>query len=671
MGGHQSRGTRNGAREFLEVESMNFFASQDQARRHSARLIWLFIATLIALTLGVNVTSAALYVFMSPLTWEQLAQQPHWWSSVPRWVFFAATSFTVTIVAGGAWYRGRELAQGGRAVARMVGGQRLKLETDDIHEQRLLNVVAEMSIASGTVQPAVYVLPNEQGINAFAAGWVPRDAAIVVTRGLLDVLDRDQLQGVIAHEFSHIFNGDMRINIRLLGLLDGISMIGSFGRFLLREGHGTSLWTILIGLVLTVLGYVGVLATRIIKSAVSRQREFLADASAVQYTRNPNGIASALAVIMKHTHGGTVHNRYAEELSHFFFVGSLPQWFNGWFATHPPLLERIRRIAPHVIAVQTHGKLRLRSGVMEATASFAGNETDATQIATTSRPDTPRHRVKTPVEDVGALAQSHLKYAAEFFLQLPAEIKQALRQPNGSAAIITALLLESNGADEHTALPPPPDSDMAMRLPALRASVASLSITSRLPLLELAVPALLHFKREKQKQIKNYYSDIIAADNAVSLWEFVISTLVDSVLEPRHFTEQYARIEPLAREIHLVLKMLSATDARNPAQIAHWVDAGSQILGLPLPTHMELDQSIDIADFSIALRRLACAHHPLRRRILEACTATVSADRSVTDAEFELLRAVAVILDCPIPPSVYALRPASVSLPVKETLSIV
>lgn len=642
---------------------MNFFASQDQARRYSARLIWLFIATLIALTLGVNVTCAALYVLTSSLTWEQLAQQPHWWSSVPRWVFFAATCFTVVVMVGGAWHRGRELAQGGRAVARLVGGQRLKLETDDINEQRLLNVVAEMSIASGIVQPAVYVLPNESGINAFAAGWAPHDAAIVVTRGLLDTLNRDQLQGVVAHEFSHIFNGDMRINIRLLGLLNGVSMIGSLGRFLLREGHGTSFWTVLVGLVLTVLGYVGVLSARVIKSAVSRQREFLADASAVQYTRNPSGIASALTAILQHAQGGTVHNRYAEELSHFFFVGSLPQWFNGWFATHPPLLERIRRIAPHVIAVQPRGKLRLRSGVMEATAGFVGEAVDTSNpsAAATARTAPQRGRRKTPAEDVGALSQSHLRYAADFFLRLPAEFKRALRSPSGSAAIVVVLLLESNGADEQSTFPAPPDSDVAAWLPALRAMAVQLSIDSRLPLLELAVPALRQFEFEKQKLIQGYFADLIAADNEVSPWEFVIATLVDSVLEPRHFTEQYARIEALAQETYLVLKMLSVTDARNPSQVANGVDAGCQLLGLPLPTHVELERPVDIAAFSAALRRLARAHHPLRRRILEACTATVSADSSVTDAEFELLRAVAVVLDCPIPPSVYTLRLPTVS----------
>src|SRR5690606_28971990 len=245
--------------------------------------------------------------------------------------------------------------QGGSVVAGLLGGLPVNPATDDPDERRLVNVVEEMAIASGVPVPAIYVLPGEESINAFAAGYGVHDAAVAVTRGALKHLTRDELQGVIAHEFSHILNGDMRLNIRLIGLLHGLLLLALIGRVLLRSGgrsrgrrkeKGGSVQVALIGLGLVLLGYIGVFFGKLIKAAASRQREYLADAAAVQFTRNPEGIAGALKKIGALGAGSRIVHPRAEELSHLYFASGLRSSFAGLFATHPPLVERIRRIDP-------------------------------------------------------------------------------------------------------------------------------------------------------------------------------------------------------------------------------------------------------------------------------------------------------------------------------------
>ena len=212
-----------------------------------------------------------------------------------------------------------------------------------------------MAIASGMPVPDIYVLEQESGINAFAAGYTPGDAAIAVTRGTLELLDREELQGVIGHEFSHILNGDMRLNIRLMGVLFGIMVLGLIGRMILRSGHHASIVSsrrgrgapavLIIGLGLAILGGIGVFVARAIKASISRQREFLADASAVQFTRQTDGLASALKKIGGYEEGSHLQAADPEEVSHMLFgTGSR---LSGMFATHPPLTERIQALDPH------------------------------------------------------------------------------------------------------------------------------------------------------------------------------------------------------------------------------------------------------------------------------------------------------------------------------------
>src|SRR5882672_8680711 len=329
---------------------MNFFEHQQQARASSRRLTMLFALAVLATVVAVNLVLAGLYLQIAAPAgmWLQ-----HHWGALPNGFFVTTTLVVLLLIGGGSWLEMSRLAGGGAAVAQMVGARLLEPGTHDLLERRLLNVVEEMALAAGTPVPRVYIMDDENGINAFAAGQAIHDAVITVTRGALTRLSRDELQGVIGHEFSHILNGDMTLNLRLIGVLAGLLLIAMFGRFLLQMGRGGRSerggnGLVLAAIALWVVGFVGVFFGRLIKAGVSRQREFLADASSVQFTRNPDGIGGALRKIGGAAHdgepGSQVEHRHAETLSHMFLGAGRANFASGWLATHPPLSERIRRV---------------------------------------------------------------------------------------------------------------------------------------------------------------------------------------------------------------------------------------------------------------------------------------------------------------------------------------
>ncbi len=311
----------------------------------------------VAIVVSVHLAVSSLFLWV-----ESARREPFDWWSLDRFVLIAGG--TLAVIAAGSLYKIWRLSDGGHTVAQLLGGRPVDPNTADPKERRVLNVVEEMAIASGLPVPTVYLLEREEGINAFAAGFTPQDAVIGVTRGALEILNREELQGVIAHELSHVFHGDTNLNLRLMGVLHGILVIALVGYFILRStlrvassNRKSGLVVVLpiAGLILLVIGYIGVFFGRLIKSAVSRQREFLADASSVQFTRNPQGIGGALKKIGGLSMGSLVMSPHAEQASHFFFsdgkLGKLRSAFSGvthfqFLATHPPLAERIRRVDP-------------------------------------------------------------------------------------------------------------------------------------------------------------------------------------------------------------------------------------------------------------------------------------------------------------------------------------
>src|SRR5688572_1434570 len=532
----------------------SFFENQHLARRNTKILVLLYLLAVGGVIIAVDLVLAGLYAWS--MEWRHAGPELTWAMRlrvVPKSLYgWGAFGTSLVILAVSAWHI-MQLSSGGKAVAEMVGARRITSDTREPLERRLVNVVEEMAIASGVRVPAVYVMDGEAGINAFAAGYEAADSVVAVTRGTLESLNRDELQGVVAHEFSHILHGDMRLNIRMIGVLAGIVFIGSVGEFIMRNVRGGSdnrgaVPVFLGGLALLLIGYIGLFFARLIKAAVSRQREFLADASSVQFTRNPDGIAGALDQIRLST--ALIANRHAEDLSHMFFGQGIQVRLHGLFDTHPPVEERIARV---------HQRFDLASYRKTRAASVSGVEDAETQgqdkrkaaavavLATGATMDQAGRRGadvgaawgRTAGESarlVGSLDAGKVDYAAKLLAALPPDLRERVRDPEGARAALVALLLAPKPEVSKLQL----DALAAKNLAALAEGARRAELLTRrlgpafhLPLVDLALPALKTGSEQAKGELIEALSAVIHADRRVSLHEFAVLTLVRSQLAPR------------------------------------------------------------------------------------------------------------------------------------------
>ncbi len=438
-----------------------FFEHQDSARRNTKVLVLLYVLAVLAVIAAVDLVLAVTWLATGNLDATlQHASSQSLLRAVPPGVYLWGALGTAGVIFLVSIWHVTRLGGGGSAVAEMVGARRVEPGTRDLLERRLLNVVEEMAIASGVRVPAVYVMDGEAGINAFAAGWDVSNSVVAVTRGTLETLNRDELQGVVAHEFSHILNGDMRLNIRMIGVLAGIVFIGSIGEFLLRNARGSSSsknsgagYFVVVGLALMVIGWIGLFFSRLIKAAVSRQRKFLADASAVQFTRNPDGVAGALDRIRGSARGTLVENRHAEDLSHMFFADSVKVWFGGLFDTHPPIDERIARAHPR-FQPATYRQKRRPEAPSEDEAAKAGLKKEAAAkailLGALQEPAGRRggdlgtrwgRSAGDSAALVGTVDGGKVDYARRLLAALPEALKDQLHRAEGARAALVALLL--------------------------------------------------------------------------------------------------------------------------------------------------------------------------------------------------------------------------------------
>ena len=432
---------------------MDFFGAQDAARRRAG---WLLLLFAIGAT-GLVVFTSLLPTFALGLFGNVTADDPTGTLMKfdgPAFVGFAA--LVTIVIAAGSLYKILVLSRGGAAVAEALGGRLIAPDTDDPAARRVLNLVEEMAIASGTLVPSLYVLEGEAGINAFAAGLTPANAVIGVTQGAVDGLSRDQLQGVIAHEFSHILNGDMRLNIRLAGLLHGILLIGLIGRGLFQAGgHGAgrrgrdSFAFLLVGAGLVATGSFGTLFANLIKAAVSRQREFLADAAAVQFTRNPQGIAGALKRIGAASVQGLLVHPRAPEMSHAYFTQGVSSFLGRLAATHPPLETRIRRLDPrwngHFEEVLGASEPRAEAEAeaqARAPSLAPGLASSPEGVLATGGVTALAQATQAAIDGIGRPDEAHLRYAQSLIGALHPTLRWAAREPYGAQALVFALLLD-------------------------------------------------------------------------------------------------------------------------------------------------------------------------------------------------------------------------------------
>ncbi len=645
---------------------MDFFAHQDQARRRSGLLLVYFGLAVVLIVLAVHATVWGLLGVGASKSSQAPMALPFWDPNLLAWTVLG----TFGVILVGSLVKMAELRSGGEAVARMLGGVPIPPDTVDLRQRRLLNVVEEMAIAAGTPVPPVYLLEAESGINAFAAGHSPSDAVIGVTRGSLETLSRDELQGVIAHEFSHILHGDMRLNLRLIGWLHGILVLTLLGHILLRAatqvrtrssnrgkgGEGAvRLGVLVLGLALIVIGSAGVFFARLIQSAVCRQREFLADASAVQYTRNPSGIAGALKKIGGLSRGSRLDEPKAAAASHLFFGNALGSAWAGLMATHPPLVVRIRRLDPSFDGqMAAAAAAAAADDVVDRTAPVAGLAAGAGRTAET--------RATAPsamgmVDQVGAPTPAHLEFAERLRRGLPSEIAEALQRPGDAQALILGLLMDPAEAvrrRQQAALARSALAGLSPRIEALRAPVASLPAGHRIAVLDLALPVLRGLSAAAVQALRETARRLAEADEEINLFEYALQAVLDQRLrgwlEPASSAAvRHISLTGVRAECRLLLSTLAHLGGDATAAEAAFA-AGAAVLGTAAAAGLLPADQCTLAAVDQALARLAELAFPLRRRVLMACLDTVLHDRRVLVDEAELLRAIAAVLGCPMPP---------------------
>jgi Zn-dependent protease with chaperone function len=627
---------------------VDFFGAQDRARSRTWQLFALFSAAVVALVLATNVLIALVARFSSTAGLAQGIDGVLEGTSLQTWV--GISTLVVFVIAAASTYKYLSLRSGGRAVADLLGGRQLDPASTSLPERRLLNVVEEMALASGIPVPSVYVL-DDAGINAFAAGLGTQDAIVGVTRGTLTALDRDELQGVIGHEFSHILNGDMHINLRLIAILHGILFLGLVGEILMRtrgRGRGRDgAPIVLLGLGLVVIGYAGTFFGNLIKAAVNRQREFLADAAAVQFTRNPQGIARALKKIGGSTAGSRVASSHSKEMSHLFFGQAVSFALPRLFATHPPLEERIRALEPRWDGRFIEGGVTAATPLPETVAAMS---TD------------PAERVVAQVGTLPSLTAAQARLAS-----FPDPLLCAARQPESAFALVQALFLSTDATIRDRQVRLLQDMTAAGALEASRASdqasptsrlisflplVSPLDAIGRLTLLKLAAPALKELSSAQFRAMTEGVERLIRADAAVDLLEWVLQTTLLRELAPHFGASPVTPARRLTADqedeaMATVLSAVARAGEAGDAASARAFAAGVAAFGRPL--RRDTHEDPDFARLDQAMRTLR-ALSPLRKpRVIKACAACALVDGAKV-AERALLAGIAAALDCPLPP---------------------
>lgn len=702
---------------------MDFFEQQDSARRNTTYLIVLFAMAVIALTavmyvpvylLDFHITGGALKTEMVMVNGRYMTTET---LDYFQWKLVGFSLLVTALVVGlGSYYKVSQLGEGGSSVALELGGVEVDARSEDPLRRRLYNVVEEMSLASGLAVPLVYVLPDEVGINAFAAGYTINDAAVAVTQGALEALTRDELQAVIAHEFSHILNGDMRLNIRLIGVVHGILLISIAGRGMLEmiwrggsrrssKNGGPALLAIgAVGLLLAVGGWLGVMFGRMIKSAVSRQREYLADAAAVQFTRNPAGLAGALKKIAAHQAGSGLFSPHAEEVSHMCF-GAVSSRFTmtmtGWFESHPPLEERIRRWDPGYDASQLDAiraqleRGQARAGLAMAGAPMSGAAGGATpegamMMAAAWAGASPSSSgaslgmqsqssgggndwsgqsrelsyavgAEEIVDLIGNPSPERLVYCSSLLGELPRPIMEARSDVMGASALVFALLMDESeeGRRPQIELLHRETSETMLReVRRLWEHVAALDAEFRLPLVDLLFPTLRRMTPEQYRTFREVVGAMIYADQRVTLFEFVVQKVLMHRLEvalgrPGRRATQFVAMRAMLPELQLLLSALVIMGHDHVSEARAAFDAGCAALPPTFARELQFQEgAVNLQQVGAVLDRFALASLQIKRHVINAAAFCVLGDGRVKVEEVEMLRAVCDVLDLPLPPLV-------------------
>jgi len=627
--------------------AMNFFEHQDRARRNTTKLVVIYVAAVIGLIL----------IIWFPLSLVVYSRSGPLVSAGGHVQIFLLVSLSVCIVIGlGSLFKTLALRAGGGAIAESLGGRLLQFGVSDPLEQRIVNVVEEMAIASGCPVPAVYLLDEEEGINAFAAGFSLDDAAIGITRGCAEELNRDELQGVVAHEFSHIINGDMKLNLRLIGILAGITLLSTMGYILFRvggrasrtrqkEGGSAAAGFMLVGGVLYLGGCLGGLAAALIQAAISRQREFLADSSAVQFTRLPEGIGGALKKIGGYAKGSVIENPHVTETRHMFFSLAL----NAVFATHPPIDERIRRIDA---SWEEEIKHQVQTVSMESAA--VGVSGFSAGVASPGPVEVPAASHIT--QHIGQPTAAHVAYARALRSHLPPGLLEAAHDAYSARAVIYALLLDKKDggvqSQQLVLLDEAESVDICRITRAFISDIRELARNLYLPLLEICKSSLRGLPAQYDISFRSNIHSLVAADKKITLFEWTLQRSLihhlDANRKPADKKPDRDKLASRVQSARLLLSMLAHAGHSSRGDAERSFAIAMKSVSFPWEILPSSECSLKALDDALAeLLHLLPRH---KEKLVEACVACVTADGKISLNEAELLRAVTELLGCPLPP---------------------
>jgi Zn-dependent protease with chaperone function len=630
---------------------MNFFERQVQTRKLSRWLVVLFVCAVVAVVAAVDFVLFTTFASLGPDAYGIVLPNLEWMRA------HVGLVIVTTLIVGGiigiaSLYKSMSLRGGGGVVARSLGGVRVSPDSRDPLHRRLLNVVEEMSIASGVPMPEVYLLEQEAGINAFAAGQNPANAAIGVTRGALTKLTRAELQGVIAHEFSHILNGDMRLNVRLMGLLFGLLVISIIARTVLRHaprggkrGGGAGSIVVVAGIVF-VVGYVGLFFGRLIQAAVSRSRESLADASAVQFTRDPTGLRGALVKIGAIGGGSQLASAKVEEVAHMLFAPGIKRLF----ATHPDLEARLKAIDPRFDPQEFAGA-RARMTAVDDTPSAAAPASAADRLADVIRVPVDTHLARL----VGNPATAHMELAHRIRESLPPSLVAANHRPDSARALLFALAIDREPATRERQLlfvGQQLGAAVAALTKSLAADVDALAQEQRLPLLNSALPALRQLTREERMQVMACLNGLLQREGRPSLHAYALRKLAQVHLrdefDPRARPGRLT-LAQVSRELQIVFSVLAQYGHPNETAARRAYEAGlHHVLPRERPAYGVLPNWQ--REMDVALNRLDALAPLAKEQLIEGLAKVVEHDGQMTVGEAELLRVVCAVLHCPLPP---------------------
>lgn len=629
---------------------MDFFAQQAQVRGSSRRLVGLFVLAVIAIVVAIDA-----------VVWFSMGHRPVAGEPAPSNLplLFASTVVVLGGIVLSSLFRIMSLSGGGKSVAESVGAVAVPPDTSDPQLRRLRNVIEEVAIAAGVPVPDIYLMADEPGINAFAAGYSTSDAAVCVTRGCLDNLSRDELQGVIAHEFSHVLNGDMRLNIRLMGLLFGILVLAIVGRRVIwfgggrsnrRDGGGGQVW--MIGLALIVVGYIGYFFARLIQAAVARSRESLADASAVQFTRQTDGIAGALKKIAILSEGSRLQVANKHEVAHMLFGEA--DSFNALFATHPPLLQRIRALEP---GFREDELGRLAASMQQAAEAPPAVVKETPKLGTPLGVPGMALPPVLPAVLAGGAAAAGFQRAAAVHQSMPAALSEAVQQPESALAVMLALALslqtELQPAQRRIVADAFGD-DVQQAVQTMVGELDALPPIARLPLVAIAFPALKQLPDGRQQTLLDTLDALVKVDGRVDLNEYCLARLLRLQLQearqPRRAPIDGLKKLPACRDsVILVCTIVSAAGCSDETSARRaWLMAmqnafpGEAIEWSPPPAAWQ-------APFESALNDLDGLMPVAKELVIQSLARAIHADGIVSVEEAELLRVICASLHCPVP----------------------